>query len=652
MRTLVVGNRTYAHVGRLPNPGNDAADMSAALLRRLGFEVTTVRDAGQVELNDALRAFTRESAGGGRVAGVLRRARHGDGRGELPGSGRRGPARRPRRRRVRLREETMDIDFLGYGARRETLAAGGRGLAACWPHGSGAHRVVAGLAVLLVLSAGSSAMAQGRWVALVVGNDAYQAQGGVLRNAVNDARAVAEALEGVGFAVTKVEDADRAQLTAALSDFAGSLGEDDVALFYFAGHGVQVAQENYLLPTDYAGQTASALRFNAVSAVDVADMLRRARVAMLVFDACRNNPYRGVRGGTGLAKMEARGTLIAYAAGAGELASDGDPGESNGLFTSKFVEVLGEPGLTVSALFMRVRQEVVSASKEEQWPAVYNNLLSDFVFRPGDPPDPPRAVVPVADTTQQETVFWESIRESANAAEFEAYLAQWPSGIYAPLATNRLAALRPSLIDPPPDVRPRDREAGEVFRDCDGCPEMVVLPGGGLALGKYEVTVGEYRAFASATGGGGDSCFGGRSWRDPGFAQTDRQPVTCVSWDDAQEYVSWLSRPAGATYRLPTEAEWEGAAAGSQRGCDLDRTGSMGTCPVGSYGVNAAGLSDMVGNLYEWTEDCWEGDCSHRVLRGGSWFIDAEGQRPGARGWSSSGDRNFGFGFRVARTLD
>ena len=194
---------------------------------------------------------------------------------------------------------------------------------------------------------------------------------------------------------------------------------------------------------------------------------------------------------------------------------------------------------------------------------------------------------------------------------------------------------------------------GRVFRDCPSCPEMVVLPGGGLAMGRYEVTVGEYRAFASATGGGADDCAYDRgSWRNPDFAQTDRHPVTCVSWDDAQEYVSWLSRTTGATYRLPTEAEWESAAAGSQRGCDSERTGNGGTCPVGSYGTNAAGLSDMVGNLWEWTEDCWEGDCGRRVLRGGSWLFIAGNQRPGARLRSDTGYRRSTCGFRVARTLD
>ena len=157
------------------------------------------------------------------------------------------------------------------------------------------------------------------------------------------------------------------------------------------------------------------------------------------------------------------------------------------------------------------------------------------------------------------------------------------------------------------DARP---QPGAVFRDCEVCPEMVVMPDGRLALGRYEVTVGEYRAFASATGGGGDGCVFGDSWQNPSFSQTDRHPVTCVSWDDAQAYVSWLSRTTGATYRLPTDAEWERAATSSQRGCDEGRTGNRGTCPVGSYGANGVGLSDMVGNLWEWTEDCAVACCA------------------------------------------
>ena len=272
----------------------------------------------------------------------------------------------------------------------------------------------------------------------------------------------------------------------------------------------------------------------------------------------------------------------------------------------------------------------------------------------------PAAQDPSPSSSQVEVVFWQSIADSTNPAEFEAYLRRFPNGVFSELAQARVAALRS-----PSNQRPAAagaagsrvsgdvvRRPGELFRDCAECPEMVVLSGGNLAMGRYEVTVGEYRAFASATGGGGNDCFPGDSWRAPGFPQTDRHPVTCVSWDDAQAYVSWLSRTTGMRYRLPTEAEWDRAAAGSQRGCDEDRPGNWGTCPVGSYGSNAAGLSDMVGNLWEWTEDCWEGDCDRRVLRGGSWFYSAEIQRPGARHWLGAGYRLEGFGFRVSRTLD
>ena len=181
------------------------------------------------------------------------------------------------------------------------------------------------------------------------------------------------------------------------------------------------------------------------------------------------------------------------------------------------------------------------------------------------------------------------------------------------------------------------------------------MPGGRLALGRYEVTVGEYRAFATATGeGAGGGCFSivqGDSWRNPGFRQTDRHPVTCVSWDDAQEYVSWLSRVTGGTYRLPTEEEWGRAAAGSPAGC-RNRGMYGGTCPVGSYGANGVALSDMVGNLWEWTEDCWEGNCGRRVLRGGSWTSYVGFLRPGARIWDRAALRISSFGFRVAKTLD
>ena len=308
---------------------------------------------------------------------------------------------------------------------------------------------------------------------------------------------------------------------------------------------------------------------------------------------------------------------------------------------------------------------------------------------------PPSAGPSAVSTAQQpasaasaelEALFWQSIANSTNPAEFEAYLRRFPNGMFSELAQIRLEALRSPANDRPASVgRPTGgagspgtgsrvsgaggaafgavaggdapRRPGDVFRECDECPEMVVLPGGGLALGRYEVTVGEYRAFASATGGGaGGGCFHSKgAWQNPGFPQTDRHPVACMSWDDAQAYVSWLSRRTGAAYRLPSEAEWERAAAGSQVGCYRGRTTeNPGTCPVGSYGSNAAGLSDMVGNLWEWTSDCWEGDCGRRVIRGAAWSYSpfAVDYRLGTRSPLRAAARFDDQGFRVSRTLD
>ena len=293
---------------------------------------------------------------------------------------------------------------------------------------------------------------------------------------------------------------------------------------------------------------------------------------------------------------------------------------------------------------------------------------------------PSAAAQPPAATAELEALFWQSIADSTNPAEYEAYLSQFPGGVFSALARVRLAALQSSArtsAQGGPGVRATGpptsgsrvpsasastgsagdarRRPGEVFRDCTACPEMVVLPGGRLAMGRYEVTVGEYRAFASATGGGaGGGCltFGDDgSWSDPGFPQTDRHPVTCMSWDDTQAYLSWLSRTTGATYRLPTGEEWDRVVPGSVAGCPAASLGdNTGTCPVGASVANAAGLFDMEGNVSERTDDCLRGDCRRSVVRGASWTHGSEFLRREARGRVVA--RSFSSGFRVLRTLD
>ena len=200
---------------------------------------------------------------------------------------------------------------------------------------------------------------------------------------------------------------------------------------------------------------------------------------------------------------------------------------------------------------------------------------------------------------------------------------------------------------PPPRPRPPAAQTN-VFADCADCPEMVALPEGDVALGRYEVTLEEFRAYVEAVPDVREPTR--RSWWRPGHP---RHPVQRVSWDQAQAYVSWLSRETGHQYRLPTEAEWARGAAGSPRGCFFSSSSwnRRGTCAVGSYAPSDAGLFDMVGNLWEWTDDCWDGDCGRRVVRGGSHSSPSSELRPDARAWSRPELDRAGIGFRVARTL-
>ena len=202
---------------------------------------------------------------------------------------------------------------------------------------------------------------------------------------------------------------------------------------------------------------------------------------------------------------------------------------------------------------------------------------------------------------------------------------------------------------------------GTTLQDCPECPEMVV-PGGQLgrpfAVGVYEVTFGEWDACVS---GGG--C-GGYRPSDEGWGR-GRRPVVNVSWNDAKAYLRWLSEKTGKAYRLLSEVEWEYVArAGTTtaywwgddighnrancRGCGSPWDNTQ-TAPVGSFSANAFGLYDVHGNVSEWVEDCQEGDCSWRVVRGGNWATSF--RTAYRRHWSTTGLRNSTFGFRIARTL-
>jgi len=291
---------------------------------------------------------------------------------------------------------------------------------------------------------------------------------------------------------------------------------------------------------------------------------------------------------------------------------------------------------------------------------------------------------------------------------------------------------------------------GAVIQDCDECPEVVVVPAGSFtmgstaeetvragvrerdrtreqpprrvtiskpfALGRFELTVGEWRVFVDETGREpGDACLTwdqsksawgeviGADWWNIGYEQTDQHPVGCLDLADSEAYVSWLSEKTGQTYRIPTEAEWEYAARGGTKTLqywsddmedictyanvsDLDRADLHGglaenptryfncrdgyayASPVGSYAPNQFGLYDMVGNIWEWVPDCfvvgYEGaptdgsawlnveNCDRRIVRSGGWYARNWFQRPAARSREPVDFRASTLGLRVLRELD
>ena len=663
-------------------------------------------------------------------------------------------------------------------------------------------------------------------VALVIGNSTYGPIGD-LANPGNDATDIGAALGRLGFRVTTVFDVDQLAFNQALMEFTRRSAGADVAIVFYAGHGLEIDGVNYLVPVNARLERDTDVRFAAVSLDHILAATQGAALRMVILDACRNNPLaRTIRrtgstrsmsqGSLGAVDEEALGdeTLVAYAAAAGTTAADGTG--RNSPYTAALLEYLEQP-LELSSMFRRVRASVLETTGGTQRPHEYGSLLSDHYLSGTSAVATTPALTALQ--VQQELAFWQTIADSDNPADFEAYLEQYADGQFARLAANRLTSLReagswaaimdsdnpadfaayleqyadsayaplarqrfavlstptepgvprlasaaaapPSApaasrarveappaavatasasgpLDPPrvtgsvaSAADPAPREPGTRFRDCVECPDMVVVPAGAFrmgsvegqadeqpirevqveafALGSHEVSHEEFAAFMRASDHASVGCnvvdddasldWDNRaSWQNPGFPQEGRHPAVCVSWDDAQAYVRWLSLRTGEPYRLPSEAEWEyGARAGTSASrywdsrsagkCEHanggDRTllqrwrrwpmpvdncndGAPHTSEAGSYAPNDFGLHDMLGNVWEWTADCahetyngaprdgsaWirAGDCARRVLRGGAWDTPAFGIRAANRYWYDNRGGTT-VGFRVARDL-
>jgi formylglycine-generating enzyme required for sulfatase activity len=632
--------------------------------------------------------------------------------------------------------------------------------------------------------AGQATPQEGR-VALIIGNSDYKSA--PLENPANDASDLANALEKQGFNVLVRENVGERGLKEAVEVFAKHLKQGGIGLFFFAGHGIQLKDQNYLVPVDVGFDNETDISYKSVSAEYVLSRMAEAgnRINVVILDACRNNPFQQARKNInkGLGVMNVgraeKGTFIAYATSPGSTAADGSG--RNGLYTKHLLRSLETSDSDIDKVFGRVRTGVVQDTNGEQVPWTSSSVIGSFHFSVAeDIAALQRPTVSVAAAHEaaaeaaqvpydpvQERAYWDRIKESRNPADFLGYLEQFSGAQHAayarwlaqkyggalPAPSSRqtaaasprpqqltMASPAPVLPAPPAAVAAVAGGAavpspGTLIQDCAECPELLAVPAGefimgsgpkekmrepdeepahrvriaaSIAVGKFEVTRAQYAVFVKETGRehkpGCNSTRGGffhknpkATWQNPGFDQTDSEPVVCVSWDDAQAYAQWLSKKAVKSYRLLNEAEWEYVAragsTGSRHWAEADNAavcryasvadtsyksvspgapmfpcsdGFAFTSPVGRFPANAFGVYDMLGNAWEWIEDCWNegyagapalaaprlsGSCTERAFRGGAWNSPPSTLRSAYRDRASKDERHDNLGFRVARNL-
>lgn len=613
------------------------------------------------------------------------------------------------------------------------------------------HKLPVCILIALVVAAFARPAVAEKRLALAIGNDAYT-KVARLEKAVNDARAVGDTFRQIGFEVTVATDVSRREMNRTIQEFANQIEPGDVVAFFYAGHGVEIDGANYLLPVDVPNggpEDRDYVKGEAIGFNRILSTLekRSGRINLIILDACRDNPFASRSGRSlgqtrGLARIpEVAGTFIMYSAGVRQKALDslgaGDP-DPNSVFTRALIPLLKSPRYDLASIALEVRKRVkrlAQSVSHRQRPAFYNDLDDKFYLVSRDTkPAPAPVVTPAID---KDALFWASIRNSKAVEDFEAYLKQFPNGTYAALAKRKIVSLGERQVSAEPPTKsvrveptvparpePESRRAGDRFQDCEDCPEMIILPSGSFvmgspqgepgrrldegprhtvtiagrfAVGRFEVTYGQFDVFVRETNfrpGGNCHVYNGSSfsrrtgatYRSPGFSQSRDHPVSCVSWYDAKAFVGWLNtKVPGSPYRLPTEAEWEYAARANTRSvfsfgntaerlCRFGNVGDAGcpdgvgmrTATVGRYEPNQFGLYDMHGNMWEWVEDCYKpsyvdapgdgsavlsGPCEKRVLRSGGWNSTVAFTRSATRDKFFPDGRYSNGGFRVAKTL-
>jgi formylglycine-generating enzyme required for sulfatase activity len=462
------------------------------------------------------------------------------------------------------------------------------------------------------------------------------------------------------------ENLGQSQMERAIREFGDQLKEQKgVGLFYYAGHGVQVEGENFLIPVGAQLEREDEVKDHTVNAGLVLRKMESARngTNIVILDACRDNPFRTSwrSAQKGLATMSAPiGTFISYSTSPGKVAGDG--AGRNGVYTGHLLTEMRTAGTPIELVFKRVRQRVVAQTGGKQVPWEATSLQGEFYFVP------PAAAGETAVTTSN----WVAAREVTSSV-----LAS-PAPIVPSMRLPKTEQ-RPAMLVIPAGTFTMGSPSREKLRGDDEQQHEVKLSRG-FWLGQTEVTQRQWVGVMRT---------------NPSVHRGMDLPVEQVSWFDALTYCNRLSQVEGLTecykiegekvvwvgglrcggYRLPTEAEWEYAARAGQRtiyaGSDKlndvawyagDSAGE--THPVGLNTPNRWGLYDMSGNVWEWvwdrfgtypdgtvTDPVGSVSGSYRVYRGGAWGSEAHNVRVAYRNDNDPSDRDSNQGFRLARSL-
>ena len=431
-------------------------------------------------------------------------------------------------------------------------------------------------------------------VALLIGNDAYSNKiFPHLDQAVNDTDKLAKKLRGLGFNVIQKENLNFEKMREAIREFNEALIENnEVGLFYYAGHGMQIEGENYLIPLKAHISREFEVKTEAVDTELVLNAMydAKTKINLVILDACRDNIFSSRGGRRGLASIARKNTFIAYATQPNESAEDGT--------FMDFLAARITEKLSIDQMFKKVINDVRDKTGGMQVPSFTYNLLSDFYF---NPPKKNRTLIKPKALPLQITMIPKKKRQIL--------LPPSPlvSKLVAPLPVESCLLIEPEMVNIKGGCYQIGSVKSEKGRSSDETQKLVCVDN--FEMGKYEVTQAQWEAVM----GDNPSTFRGHDF-----------PVESVNWKEVQLFIQKLNAKTNNYYRLPTEKEWEYAARsgsssayywGSSIDCtkaNYDECAIDQTRKVGSYAPNKFGLYDMAGNVWEWMcskyESSYEGE--------------------------------------------